>query len=107
MKEGDPERFLSIAVGLGEWWIDDPIPDSRRCFTIWHKSLTESWGFMLREPEENHWKTAKILGRKLKAAEARQDPEIATVWEILDQIFLEDQVVLCYLKDGKLWTEMK
>lgn len=93
---GHADRRISMAISLGEWWIDDPT--YRRCFSITNLPVTEGGHFVITEPDAERWPDWKHLGRMLTPAQAELDPELDVLQEIVKQIAVEDPLIGPYLR---------
>jgi hypothetical protein len=95
--DGHPEQAIRLSIGLGDWGTDKP--RNRRAFTIWYKNLGETYGFMVRDPEDNPWNSATVFGKYLTRTEALADAEIATIWALCDEIVVHDPEISGFLAE--------
>jgi hypothetical protein len=97
--DNHPERFVSVALSLGEWG-EKGRPKDRVAFALRIRAVETEFQVMVVDAEESPWADAGFLGRMLDRKEALKHPWIKEVFHITDHIVTEDEDVRGYLDKG-------
>jgi hypothetical protein len=97
--DNHPNRYVSIAVSLGEWG-EGATPAGRICFSLRIRSTNTEYQVTVVDAEESPWQDVAYLGRMLDREEALGHPWLKEVFHITDHIVEEDRDIRQYLSEG-------
>jgi hypothetical protein len=97
---GHEQPSARLTISIGGWGVENPDEQnlqSRNWLFIEARPTTDSYGMMVRDPEESFYFGKRLLGNAMSRAAALARPDLKEFFAVADFVAFNDPAVKSYL----------
>jgi hypothetical protein len=98
--EAHPDCGVSAVVSIGAWG-DDAQPADRAAFAVRLWDDSSNFNVSVMDVADSPWPDKPFLGTPLTRAEALEHPLLPEVFHITDHMFMEDEPLISFFRQGR------